>query len=57
MNCHVSGTIAHVSLTYSVGVIFFLGRLNKEPPNITFRKKEKGGINLQTTVCIETQNL
>lgn len=25
-------------------------RLNKEPPNITFKKKEKGGINFQTTV-------
>ena len=29
---------------------FSLIRLNKEPPNITFRRKEKGGINLQTTV-------
>jgi ribosome-interacting GTPase 1 len=25
-------------------------RLNKEPPNIVFRKKDKGGINLQTLV-------
>ena len=25
-------------------------RLNKEPPGITFRKKEKGGISLTTTV-------
>jgi ribosome-interacting GTPase 1 len=25
-------------------------RLNKTPPNIAFRKKEKGGINFQTTV-------
>lgn len=25
-------------------------RLNKQPPNITLRKKEKGGINLQTVV-------
>ncbi|WMV26324.1 hypothetical protein MTR67_019709 [Solanum verrucosum] len=25
-------------------------RLNKEPPNMTFRKKEKGGINLTSTV-------
>ncbi|KAF3677041.1 hypothetical protein FXO37_05021 [Capsicum annuum] len=24
--------------------------LNKEPPNMTFRKKEKGGINLTSTV-------
>lgn len=27
-------------------------RLNKQPPNITFRKKDKGGINLQTVVSI-----
>ena len=25
-------------------------RLNKDPPNINFKKKEKGGINLQTLV-------
>lgn len=25
-------------------------RINKEPPNITFRKKEKGGINVTSTV-------
>lgn len=25
-------------------------RLNKQPPNITFKKKDKGGINLQTLV-------
>ena len=25
-------------------------RLNKKPPNIAFRRKEKGGINFQTTV-------
>lgn len=25
-------------------------RLNKQPPNIHFRKKDKGGINLNTTV-------
>lgn len=25
-------------------------RLNKQPPNINFRKKDKGGINLQTMV-------
>ena len=25
-------------------------RLNKTPPNIIFKKKEKGGINLQTMV-------
>ena len=29
-------------------------RLNKQPPNIGFRRKEKGGVNLQTLVsCIE----
>lgn len=26
------------------------GRLNKEPPNLTFRKKDKGGINFTSTV-------
>lgn len=25
-------------------------RLNKQPPNITFKKKDKGGINLQVMV-------
>ena len=25
-------------------------RLNKKPPNITFRKKERGGLNISTTV-------
>ena len=29
-------------------------RLNKEPPNIIFKKKEKGGINLQT-MCTQTE--
>ena len=28
----------------------FIFRLNKTPPNIVFRKKDKGGINLQTMV-------
>ena len=27
-------------------------RLNKKPPNISFRKKDKGGINLTATVGI-----
>ena len=27
-------------------------RLNKQPPNIGFRRKEKGGVNLQTLVII-----
>lgn len=26
-------------------------RLNKKPPNIGFKKKDKGGINFTTTVC------
>ena len=26
-------------------------RLNKQPPNICFRKKEKGGVNLSCLVC------
>lgn len=26
-------------------------RLNKQPPNIVFRKKDKGGVNLQCMVC------
>ena len=29
-------------------------RLNKDPPNIIFKKKEKGGINLQT-MCTQTE--
>lgn len=29
-------------------------RLNKEPPNISFRRKEKGGINFQTT-CVQSE--
>lgn len=27
-------------------------RLNKQPPNITFRKKDKGGVNLQALVIL-----
>lgn len=26
-------------------------RLNKEPPNLTFRRKDKGGINLTSTIA------
>lgn len=26
-------------------------RLNKQPPNINFRRKDKGGINLNSMVC------
>lgn len=29
-------------------------RLNKQPPNIVFRRKDKGGINLQTMVRYST---
>ena len=29
---------------------YFANRLNKEPPNLTFRKKDKGGINFTSTV-------
>lgn len=28
-------------------------RLNKQPPNIGFKKKDKGGINFTATVCLE----
>ena len=31
-------------------VHFFEIRLNKEPPNLSFRKKDKGGLNLTSTV-------
>lgn len=30
--------------------MLILSRLNKEPPNLTFRKKDKGGINFTSTV-------
>lgn len=29
--------------------LFYNYRLNKEPPNLTFRRKDKGGINLTST--------
>lgn len=32
-------------------VYFLKNRLNKEPPNLTFRKKDKGGINFVSTVA------
>jgi small GTP-binding protein len=32
-------------------------RLNKTPPNIVFRKKEKGGINMTSTVTLNHLNL
>lgn len=42
--------LIHMKLCSIESIDFSLIRLNKEPPNITFRRKEKGGINLQTTV-------
>jgi len=32
-------------------------RLNKSPPNITFRRKDKGGINLTATVYCQHRQL
>ena len=32
-------------------------RLNKKPPNISFRKKDKGGVNMQTTVKLTHLNV
>lgn len=34
-----------------ITLFLLLYRLNKEPPNLTFRKKDKGGINLTSTVA------
>ena len=42
--------LIHMALCSVESIDFSVLRLNKEPPNITFRRKEKGGINLQTTV-------
>jgi ribosome-interacting GTPase 1 len=28
-------------------------RLNKTPPNITFKRKDKGGLNLNPVVCLD----
>lgn len=33
-----------------VTLLFSKNRLNKEPPNLSFRRKDKGGINLTSTV-------
>ena len=44
--------LSYLSFSSDLCLFYFTVRLNKEPPNITFRKKEKGGINLQTTVCM-----
>lgn len=32
-------------------LLHFVTRLNKEPPNLTFRRKDKGGINFTSTVA------
>lgn len=54
--CHtLSGDITCTFLSYVVctsynGYMLTLSRLNKEPPNLTFRKKDKGGINFTSTV-------
>ena len=32
-------------------------RLNKKPPNLSFRRKEKGGVNMQTTVKLTHLNV
>lgn len=39
-----------MSHTHCIYNLFCGCRLNKEPPNLTFRKKDKGGINLTSTV-------
>lgn len=36
--------------SFKLFLLFIGGRLNKTPPNLTFRKKEKGGINFTSTV-------
>lgn len=42
----------HLYLFCCPTICLFCGdRLNKEPPNLTFRKKEKGGINFTSTVA------
>ena len=43
-----SYTYAFLFEMYLISLIFY--RLNKKPPNISLRRKEKGGINLTTTV-------
>jgi ribosome-interacting GTPase 1 len=39
-----------VENSFNISGIFVGGRLNKTPPNLTFRKKDKGGINFTSTV-------
>ena len=36
--------------SFKLFALFIGGRLNKTPPNLTFRKKDKGGINFTSTV-------
>ena len=45
----VSGNLYKILHTVKFAVTIYY-RLNKTPPNIIFKKKEKGGINLQTMV-------
>jgi ribosome-interacting GTPase 1 len=36
--------------SFKIFALFALVRLNKTPPNLTFRRKDKGGINFTSTV-------
>lgn len=44
------GIDSFTKYSFFVHMTLFFFRLNKDPPNITVRRKEKGGINLTTTV-------
>ena len=46
---HVEFKRNFVEFSFSI-FLSFCSRLNKDPPQISFKKKEKGGINLQTLV-------
>ena len=47
--------IASLSLSLSFHItLYTFCRLNKQPPNISFKKKDKGGINLTTVVSVNT---
>lgn len=43
-------SVRSMLLTHFIQNLFSGHRLNKSPPNLTFRKKDKGGINLTSTV-------
>ena len=51
-HAHFCATLCGLLKFFPVLCLLFVSesRLNKEPPNLTFRKKEKGGINLTSTV-------